>query len=90
MTRHPRLSERFKRAFQHGPLLAAVAVAVLLNLNLIVGLLLKWMGIGASGHGIGLVVAHWGDAGWVITRQVIPVALFLALLRRRMKWLAAA
>jgi hypothetical protein len=48
------------------------------------------MGIGASGHGIGLVVAHWGDAGWVITRQVIPVALFLALLRRRMKWLAAA
>jgi hypothetical protein len=66
MTRHPRLSERFKRAFQHGPLLAAVAVAVLLNLNLIVGLLLKWMGIGASGHGIGLVVAHWGDAGWVI------------------------
>ena len=77
-----------RRAFQCRPFWTSVGVTLLLNANVVLWLLFLWIGIHVKtpGNGLGPIISEWNFGSWMgICQNVVPAALLVWLLRRRLK-----
>jgi hypothetical protein len=91
-TRRPWFGDWIRRAFRCHPFWTSVGVALLLNANVALWLLLLWTGVHAKleGRGFGPIISEWNFGSWmVICQRVAPVVLLVWLLQRRRKLRAA-
>jgi len=91
-TRRPWFGDWIRRAFRCHPFWTSVGVALLLNANVVLWLLLLWTGVHAKleGRGFGPIISEWNFGSWmVICQRVAPAVLLVWLLQRRRKLRAA-